>query len=104
MVKEVLDVMISLAEHGMTMVCVTHEMGFARAVADRIVFMAEGAIQETAVPQAFFGGDCCARARQFISHIRHEYGHAASRSAGARKRAEAFQVWPWTDSLSNVHE
>lgn len=69
MVKEVLDVMMSLAQNGMTMICVTHEMGFARAVADRIVFMADGAIQETTVPQAFFGGDCCARARQFISHI-----------------------------------
>jgi ABC-type polar amino acid transport system ATPase subunit len=69
MVKEVLDVMMALAESGMTMICVTHEMGFARAVADRIVFMAEGAIQETTAPDAFFGGACCARARQFISRI-----------------------------------
>lgn len=72
MVKEVLDVMMSLAHEGMTMICVTHEMGFARAVADRIVFMADGTIQETALPEAFFCGDCCARARQFISHVMKE--------------------------------
>jgi ABC-type polar amino acid transport system ATPase subunit len=74
MVKEVLDVMMGLAESGMTMICVTHEMGFARAVADRIVFMDDGAIVESLPPDAFFEGVCCARARQFISHI----GHRAS--------------------------
>ena len=54
MVKEVLDTMISLAEDGMTMLCVTHEMGFARSVADRVIFMAEGRILEEAPPAQFF--------------------------------------------------
>ena len=54
MVKEVLDVMIELAEQGMTMMCVTHEMGFAKAVADRVIFMDEGEIVEEAVPEVFF--------------------------------------------------
>jgi polar amino acid transport system ATP-binding protein len=54
MVKEVLDTMVGLAEDGMTMICVTHEMGFARQVADRVIFMASGAIVEEAAPQAFF--------------------------------------------------
>src|SRR5436853_3380899 len=53
MVKEVLDTMIGLAEDGMTMLCVTHEMGFARSVADRVVFMAEGRIVEEAQPEEF---------------------------------------------------
>ncbi len=70
-VKEVLDVMMGLAESGMTMICVTHEMGFARAVADRIVFMNDGTIVESLPPAAFFEGACCTRARQFISHICH---------------------------------
>ncbi|WP_372688425.1 hypothetical protein [Bosea sp. (in: a-proteobacteria)] len=70
-VKEVLDVMMGLAESGMIMICVTHEMGFARAVTDRIVFMDDGAIIESLPPDAFFEGVCCARARQFISHIGH---------------------------------
>lgn len=69
MVREVLDVMTALAEGGMTMLCVTHEMGFARAVADRVVFMAKGRIEEVASPRDFFDGNCCDRARQFISHI-----------------------------------
>ena len=54
MVKEVLDTMIGLAEDGMTMICVTHEMGFARQVADRVIFMADGAIVEEAPPETFF--------------------------------------------------
>src|SRR6195952_5981269 len=54
MVKEVLDTMIGLADDGMTMLCVTHEMGFARSVADRVIFMAEGEIVEVAEPQEFF--------------------------------------------------
>ena len=53
-VKEVLDTMVALADEGMTMVCVTHEMGFARQVADRVVFMDEGQILEIASPQEFF--------------------------------------------------
>ena len=55
MVKEVLDTMIGLAEDGMTMLCVTHEMGFARSVADRVIFMAEGQIIEQGPPAEFFG-------------------------------------------------
>ncbi len=66
MVKEVLDVMTALAEAGTTMICVTHEMGFAKAVADRIVFMDQGKIVEIADPAAFFAGDCCDRARSFV--------------------------------------
>jgi len=54
MIKEVLDVMIELAEEGMTMLCVTHEMGFARTVADRVIFMDEGCIVESTEPNAFF--------------------------------------------------
>jgi ABC-type polar amino acid transport system ATPase subunit len=69
MVSEVLDVMKGLAETGMTMVCVTHEMGFARAVADQIVFMAEGRIVETAPPGEFFDAPRSERARQFLGQI-----------------------------------
>jgi len=71
MVKEVLDVMIELAGTGMTMICVTHEMGFARAVADRVVFMADGAIAEIGTPDAFFSAPRTERARQFIQQVIH---------------------------------
>lgn len=71
MVKEVLDVMIELARTGMTMICVTHEMGFARAVADRVVFMADGAIAEVGQPDAFFSAPKTERARQFIQQVIH---------------------------------
>src|SRR3546814_94184 len=54
MVKEVLDTMIGLADDGMTMLCVTHEMGFARSVADRVIFMADGQLVEQAAPEQFF--------------------------------------------------
>jgi ABC-type polar amino acid transport system ATPase subunit len=61
----------------MTMICVTHEMGFARAVANRIVFMDDGAIVESLPPDAFFEGACCDRARTFISHVgQHPCGRA----------------------------
>jgi len=69
MIKEVLDVMIELAEEGMTMVVVTHEMGFARTVADRMVFMDQGEIVETARPEEFFGAPRTERARLFLSQI-----------------------------------
>ncbi len=69
MIKEVLDVMVELAEDGMTMVCVTHEMGFARQVADSVVFMAEGQIVETAPPAEFFAHPKEERTRQFLSQI-----------------------------------
>ena len=69
MVKEVLDTMIGLATDGMTMICVTHEMGFARQVADRVVFMADGAIVEEAVPETFFGKPQHDRTRKFLGEI-----------------------------------
>ncbi|KAB2657952.1 amino acid ABC transporter ATP-binding protein [Brucella tritici] len=71
MVKEVLDVMTELAQTGMTMVCVTHEMGFARAVADRVVFVCEGRITEVAPPDVFFTAPQTERARQFLQQIIH---------------------------------
>lgn len=69
MIKEVLDVMIELAEHGMTMICVTHEMGFARAVADRVVFMADGQIVEVGTPEHFFTNPQEDRTKLFLSQI-----------------------------------
>jgi general L-amino acid transport system ATP-binding protein len=69
MISEVLDVMVALAESGMTMICVTHEMGFARKVADRIVFMAEGEIVEQGDPESFFQSPRSPRTRQFLSQI-----------------------------------
>jgi polar amino acid transport system ATP-binding protein len=69
MVKEVLDTMIALAEEGMTMICVTHEMGFARQVADRVVFMASGAIVEEAPPAEFFSNPRHERTRKFLGEI-----------------------------------
>ena len=69
MVKEVLDTMIGLAEDGMTMLCVTHEMGFARSVADRVIFMADGKIVEQAPPQEFFGNPKNEKTRQFLGQI-----------------------------------
>jgi general L-amino acid transport system ATP-binding protein len=69
MIKEVLDVMIELAGEGITMVCVTHEMGFARSVADTIVFMADGGVVEAAAPKDFFAAPKTERARQFLSQI-----------------------------------
>jgi glutamate transport system ATP-binding protein len=69
MVQEVLDVMSALARDGMTMLCVTHEMGFARKVADRVVFMADGEIVEDATPDEFFDNPRSERARDFLSKI-----------------------------------
>jgi len=69
MVKEVLDVMSELAKQGMTMLVVTHEMGFARAVADRVIFMDEGQIVEDAPPDVFFDHPKSERTRQFLSQI-----------------------------------
>ncbi|WP_394787190.1 amino acid ABC transporter ATP-binding protein [Rhodoferax sp.] len=70
MVGEVLQVMRALAKDGMTMVCVTHEMGFAREVADRVLFMDAGRVLERAVPQAFFSKPQHPRAQQFLTDIR----------------------------------
>jgi len=69
MVKEVLDTMIDLAREGMTMICVTHEMGFARAVADRVIFMDHGEIVEQNTPEAFFSNPQNERSKQFLSQI-----------------------------------
>jgi polar amino acid transport system ATP-binding protein len=71
MVKEVLDTMIDLAREGMTMMCVTHEMGFARQVADRVIFMDRGEIVEVAEPNMFFDSPREARTKAFLSQIRH---------------------------------
>ncbi|WFU74762.1 MULTISPECIES: amino acid ABC transporter ATP-binding protein [unclassified Bradyrhizobium] len=71
MVQEVLDVMVSLAREGMTMVCVTHEMGFARSVADRVVFMDAGAIIEEGLPHQFFSDPRHERTRAFLKQIMH---------------------------------
>ena len=69
MVKEVLDTMVSLAEDGMTMLCVTHEMGFARQVADRVIFMDQGQIVEQNAPAEFFDNPSHERTRLFLSQI-----------------------------------
>ena len=69
MIKEVLDVMTGLAETGMTMVCVTHEMGFAQRVADRVVFMADGRIVEMNTPHELFNNPREERTRQFLDQI-----------------------------------
>jgi ABC-type polar amino acid transport system ATPase subunit len=71
MVKEVLDTMISLAEEGMTMLCVTHEMGFARSVADRVIFMDRGEIVEMNKPDEFFASPKNERTRAFLGQILH---------------------------------
>ena len=71
MINEVLDVMIELAEEGMTMICVTHEMGFARKVADLIVFMDDGEIVEAAPPERFFAEPENERTKLFLSQILH---------------------------------
>lgn len=70
MINEVLDVMVDLARHGMTMIVVTHEMNFARRVADRVVFMADGAIVEEGAPDAFFDHPQSQRARDFLDSIK----------------------------------
>jgi len=69
MINEVLDVMVDLAKDGMTMICVTHEMGFARSVADRIIFMDEGEIVEQATPAEFFDNPKSPRTRAFLDQI-----------------------------------
>ncbi|MBR9890750.1 amino acid ABC transporter ATP-binding protein [bacterium] len=71
LVREVLDTMAELASEGMTMVCVTHEMGFARQVADRVIFMDQGAVVESAPPQEFFDAPKEERTRRFLSQILH---------------------------------
>jgi glutamate transport system ATP-binding protein len=69
MVQEVLDVMTELAREGMTMLVVTHEMGFARKVADRLLFMDDGRIVEDTTPESFFTRPASARGREFLSRV-----------------------------------
>lgn len=71
MIKEVLEVMTDMARDGMTMLCVTHEMGFAREVADRVVFMDAGAIVEEGAPKEFFSAPKHERSRKFLSQLLH---------------------------------
>ncbi|RAT13082.1 ABC transporter ATP-binding protein [Lonsdalea populi] len=71
MVKEVLDTMLGLAEDGMTMLCVTHEMGFARTVANRVIFMDQGEIVEQAPPDIFFSSPRSERTQSFLAQILH---------------------------------
>jgi general L-amino acid transport system ATP-binding protein len=71
MIQEVLGVMEGLAREGMTMLCVTHEMGFARRVADRVVFMDQGRVVEEAPPQTFFSAPRSERCRSFLERILH---------------------------------
>ncbi|WP_304165628.1 amino acid ABC transporter ATP-binding protein [Lonsdalea britannica] len=71
MVKEVLDTMLGLAEDGMTMLCVTHEMGFARTVANRVIFMDQGEIVEQAPPDIFFSNPRSERTQSFLAQILH---------------------------------
>jgi polar amino acid transport system ATP-binding protein len=71
MINEVLDVMVSLAKEGMTMMVVTHEMGFARSVADRVVFMDRGSIIESGEPESFFTNPQNERTRDFLSKVLH---------------------------------
>ena len=72
MIKEVLDVMIELAKEGMTMVCVTHEMGFAKNVADKVIFMDKGSIIEDCTKQEFFETERSERTKQFLDKILHD--------------------------------
>ena len=69
MIKEVLDVMIGLTDQGMTMLCVTHEMGFAKAVADRVIFMDQGQVVEQNTPEEFFNNPQNERSKDFLSKI-----------------------------------
>ncbi|WP_414447031.1 amino acid ABC transporter ATP-binding protein [Burkholderia sp. 22PA0099] len=71
MIKEVLDTMVELAEEGMTMLCVTHEMSFARRVADRIIFMDSGSIVEDQAPELFFSNPLHERTRDFLGQLMH---------------------------------
>ena len=71
MINEVLDVMVSLAKEGMTMMVVTHEMGFARSVADRVIFMDRGSIIESGDPESFFNNPKSDRTRDFLSKVLH---------------------------------
>jgi ABC-type methionine transport system ATPase subunit len=87
MINEVLDVMITLAKDGMTMVVVTHEMGFARRAADRVVVMADGEIVEENVPTEFFHNARSARAKDFLSKILDQLTAVQPHDTAARRTA-----------------
>ena len=78
MIKEVLDVMLELAKDGMTMLLVTHEMGFAKAAADKIVFMSDGEIIETGSPEEMFSSPKTERAKDFLDHILYKMAASAA--------------------------
>src|SRR6185436_14009155 len=85
MINEVLDVMVGLAKEGMTMMFVTHEMGFARTVANRVIFMDAGKIVEDAKKDEFFGTPRSERAQQFLSKILHHYSRSGRSSSLTRR-------------------
>ena len=91
MVGEVLLVMRDLAREGMTMVCVTHEMGFAREVADRVLFMDQGRVLERATPQDFFARPQHPRAQQFLPDIRTPFASSTDRPAPSPKHFTGFE-------------
>lgn len=98
MVKEVLDTMVSLAGEGRTMVCVTHEMGFARAVADRVIFMASAEIVEEATPAEFFTNSRSERTRTFLGQIlgRRRTPTLFTTSAGPEAAPNGFSAASWS--------
>ena len=98
MVKEVLDTMIALAEDGMTMICVTHEMGFARQVADRVIFMASGAIVEEAPPETFFKTPSTSAPSSSLARSCHRIERNFIRRGGSR-RTSPLSVAPTGLSL-----
>jgi general L-amino acid transport system ATP-binding protein len=83
MIKEVLDIITELAQTGMTMICVTHEMGFARRMADRVLFMDRGEIIEQGTPDEFFQNPKSELLKTFLSRILHGAGAGAEAGAGA---------------------
>jgi polar amino acid transport system ATP-binding protein len=88
LIGEVLQVMLDLAREGTTMVVVTHEMGFARAVADEMIFLDEGVVMEKGSPEHFFAGAQCERACRFLQQLETLYGHANDSIVKADKTAK----------------
>lgn len=91
MVKEVLEVILDLAQGGMTLLIVTHEMAFARAVADRILFMDGGRIAEQNDPESFFSAPQTARAQQFLERFSYVEKHAKKESIVKVKTASLYR-------------
>jgi polar amino acid transport system ATP-binding protein len=99
MVREVLDVILNLAKEGLTMIVVTHEMAFARAVADRIIFMDDGRIVEDSAPEAFFRAPATERARRFLNVFHYDDIHAPNPAkAEPSKDANATKAEPSKDA------